>query len=57
MNVQIFRHEKEWIVLTESYRLTFHQSLASAMDYAATEIGASGHPGTSEQGNSTGYDS
>ena len=53
MNVQIFRHNDEWIVLTESYALTFHQSLAGAMKYAATEIGASNHHGTSQQGDST----
>ncbi len=53
MNVQIFRHDKEWIVLTESYALTFHQTLGSAMDHAATEIGASDHHGTSEQSDST----
>ena len=52
MNVQIFRHDKEWIVLTESYALTFHQTLAGAMDHAATEIGASDHHGTPQQGNS-----
>ena len=53
MNIQIFRHNDEWIVLTESYALTFHQSLAGAMKYAATEIGASDHHGTSQQGDST----
>ena len=53
MNVQIFRHDKEWIVRTESYALTFHQTLGSAMDHAATEIGASDHHGTPEQSNST----
>ena len=53
MNVQIFRHNAEWIVLTESYALTFHQTLGSAMDHAATEIGASDHHGTPEQSNST----
>ena len=52
MNVQIFRHNAEWIVLTESYALTFHQTLAGAMDHAATEIGASDHHGASEQSNS-----
>ena len=53
MNVQIFRHNVEWIVLTESYALTFHQTLAGAMKYAATEIGASDHHGTPEQSDST----
>lgn len=53
MNVQIFRHGSEWIVLTESYALTFHQTLGSAMDHAATEIGASDRHGTPEQSNST----
>ena len=53
MNLQIFRHNDEWIVLTESYALTFHRSLAGAMKYAATEIGASNHHGASQQGNST----
>jgi len=57
MNIQIFRHNDEWIVLTESYALTFHQSLASAMRYAATEIGASDHHGASQQSNSTGDNS
>ena len=52
MNVQIFRHNAEWIVLTESYALTFHQTLAGAMRYAATEIGASDHHGTSKQSDS-----
>ena len=49
MNVQIFRHNAEWIVLTESYALTFHQTLAGAMSHAATEIGASDHHGAPEQ--------
>ena len=57
MNVQIFRHNAEWIVLTESYALTFHQTLAGAMKYAATEIGASDHHGTPQQSNSTGNNS
>jgi hypothetical protein len=57
MNVQIFRHNAEWIVLTESYALTFHQTLAGAMKYAATEIGASDHHGASQQSNSTGDNS
>ena len=52
MNVQIFRHDKEWIVLTESYALTFHQTLAGAMSHAATEIGASDHHGASSQSDS-----
>ena len=52
MNVQIFRHDKEWIVLTESYTLTFHQTLAGAMDHAATQIGASDRHGASSQGDS-----
>ena len=52
MNVQIFRHNAEWIVLTESYALTFHQTLAVAMDHAATEIGASDHHGASAQSDS-----
>ena len=53
MNVQIFRHDKEWIVLTESYALTFHQTLAGAMDHAATEIGASDRYGAPSQSDST----
>ena len=56
MNVQIFRHDKEWIVLTESYALTFHQTLAGAMHHAATQIGASDRHGTSSKSDSTGYD-
>ena len=52
MNVQIFRHDKEWIVLTESYALTFHQTLAGAMHHAATEIGASNRYGASQQSDS-----
>ena len=52
MNVQIFRHNAEWIVLTETYALTFHQTLAGAMRYASTEIGASNHHGTSQQSHS-----
>ena len=57
MSIQIFRHNDEWIVLTESYALTFHQTLAGAMKYAATEIGASDHHGASQQSNSTGDNS
>ena len=49
MSIQIFRHNAEWIVLTESYALTFHQTLAGAMSHAATEIGASDHHGAPEQ--------
>jgi hypothetical protein len=57
MNIQIFRHRDEWIVLNESYEITFHQTLSNAMSYAATEIGASDHHGTSQQSNSTGDNS
>ena len=57
MNIQIFRHDVQWIVLTESYALTFHKTLASAMDHAATEIGASDRYGASQQSNSTGNSS
>jgi hypothetical protein len=57
MNIQIFRHRDEWIVLNESYEITFHQTLASAMSHAATEIGASDRHGASQQSNSTGYNS
>jgi hypothetical protein len=53
MNVQIFRHNTEWIVLTESYALTFHKTLSSAMNHAATEIGAPDHHGASQQSDST----
>ncbi len=52
MNVQIFRHDKEWIVLTESYTLTFHQTLAGAMGHAAAQIGASDRYGASQQSDS-----
>ena len=52
MNIQIFRHRDEWIVLTETYALTFHQTLAGAMKYASAEIGASTHHGTPQQSNS-----
>ena len=57
MNAQIFRHRNEWIVLTQSYALTFHQTLAGAMDHAAAKIGASDHHGTSSKSDSTGYNS
>nr|BAR23424.1 hypothetical protein [uncultured Mediterranean phage uvMED] len=57
MNVQIFRHNVEWIVLTESYALTFHRTLAGAMNHAATEIGASDHHGAAQQSNSTSHNS
>ncbi len=53
MSIQIFRHNNEWIVLTESYTLTFHQTLAGAMTYAATEVGASDCYGASQQSDST----
>ena len=52
MNVQIFRHDKEWIVLTDSCALTFHQTLAGAMQYASAEIRASDHYGTPQQSDS-----
>ena len=57
MNIQIFRHRDEWIVLNESYEITFHQTLSNAMSYAAAEIGASDHHGTPQQSNSTGDNS
>lgn len=53
MNIQIFRHRDEWIVLNESYEITFHQNLFNAMSYAAAEIGASNRYGASQQGDST----
>lgn len=57
MNIQIFRHRDEWIVLNESYAITFHKSLNSAMSHAATEIGASNCHGASQQSNPTSYNS
>ena len=53
MNIQIFRHRDEWIVLNESYEITFHRSLSSAMSYAAAEIGTSNRYGASQQSDST----
>ena len=53
MNIQIFRHHTESIVLNEAYEITFHRSLSSAMNYAAAEIGASNHHGTPHQSDST----
>jgi hypothetical protein len=57
MNIQIFRHHSEWIVLNESYEITFHRTLASAMSHAATEIGASDRHGAPQQSDSTSYNS
>ncbi len=51
MSIQIFRHNDEWVVLTESYALTFHQTLAGAMKHAATQVGASDRHGTPKQSN------
>ena len=38
MNVHIYRHRKEWIVLTEDLQVTFHQTLAGAMEHASAAI-------------------
>ena len=57
MNIQIFRQNDQWIVLTESYALTFHKTLAEAMRHAATEIGASNRHGASQQSNLPGDNS
>ena len=53
MNIQIFRHNDEWIGLTAAYTRTFHKTLTEAMSHAATEIGASNHHGASQQSDST----
>jgi len=57
MNIQIFRHRDEWIVLNESYEITFHRNLSSAMSHAAAEIGASNRYGASQQSDSTRHNS
>ena len=38
MDVRIYRHRKEWIVLTEDLQVTFHQTLAGAMEHASAAI-------------------
>jgi ActR/RegA family two-component response regulator len=49
-NVQIFRHNKDWIVLIEDHTVTFHQTLARAMEHASAQIRTSAHSGTPSQG-------
>ena len=38
MDVHIYRHRKEWIVLTEDLQVTFHQTLAGAMEHASAAV-------------------
>ena len=38
MDVHIYRHRKEWIVLTEDLEVTFHQTLAGAMEHASAAL-------------------
>lgn len=38
MDVQIYRHRREWIVLTEDLEVTFHQTLAGAMEHASAAV-------------------
>ena len=38
MDVHIYRYRKEWIVLTEELEVTFHQTLAGAMEHASAAI-------------------
>jgi hypothetical protein len=38
MDVHIYRHRKEWIVLTEDLEVTFHQTLAGAMEHASAAV-------------------
>jgi hypothetical protein len=38
MDVHIYRYRKEWIVLTEDLEVTFHQTLAGAMEHASAAI-------------------
>ena len=49
-NVQIFRDKREWIVLTEDHPVTFHQTLAGAMEYASAQVRTPAHSGTPSQG-------
>ena len=37
-HVQIFRRNKDWIVLTDDHTVTFHQTLAGAMEHASAQI-------------------
>jgi len=56
MNASIFRHQNDWIVLTDSFEITFHQSLASAMSHASAQIGSSDHLGATQSSYTACYD-
>ena len=49
MNLRIFKHNNEWIVLNECSAITFHQSLADAMDHASTQIRQTTDNGTAHE--------
>jgi hypothetical protein len=49
-NVQIFRRNQDWIVLTEDHTVTFHQTLAGAMEHASAQIRTPAYSGTALQG-------
>ncbi len=49
MNLRIFKHNDEWIVLNECSAITFHQSLADAMDHASTQIRQTTDNGTAHE--------
>ena len=56
MSVSIFRYKSQWIVLTDSFEITFHQTLANAMSYASAQIRPSNNFGTLEPCHTARYD-
>jgi hypothetical protein len=49
-NVQIFRNNRDWIVLTEDHTVTFHQTLAGAMEHASAQVRTPAYSGAASQG-------
>lgn len=43
MDVRVYRYRKEWIVLTEDLEVTFHQTLAGAMEHASAAVRTPAH--------------
>ena len=50
MNLRIFKHNNDWIVLNQYNAITFHQNLADAMDDASTQIRQATDNGATHEG-------
>ena len=56
MHVSIFKRNFDWIVIVGSHAVTFHQTLAEAMEHASTQIRSANNLGAVTQDHYSVYD-